>query len=85
MSTLRERTEDEKAQWQLGRDENEFYADEEESFHSYDSVSYNRASGGDQNFITVPVQPGEYTVILTYDGQEFVQNAVIFPDYWSDK
>ncbi len=85
MSTLRERTEDEKAQWQLDRDENEFYADEEESFHSYDSVSYNRASGGDQNFITVPVQPGEYTVILTYDGQEFVQNAVIFPDHWSDK
>ncbi len=85
MTKLREQTEDEKAQWQRGRDESVFYTDQEEISHDYQRVSYNRASGGNQYFIAVPVQPGEYTVTLTYDGEEFARNAVILPDYWIDK
>ncbi len=85
MSKSRERSEDEKVQWRRGRDENEFYKDEEEISHDYDSVSYNRTSGGGPNIINIPVQPGGYTVILTVDGREFTRNAVILPDHWYDK
>ncbi len=85
MSKRRERTESEIILWQLDQDERDFYVDEEESFHSYDSVDYHRISNNDPKFINVPVQPGEYAITLTVDGRVLKRNTVILQDHWYDK
>ncbi len=88
MTIRRERTENAIVRWQLDQDENDFYTDEEESFHSYDSVDYHRIPNKDPKFINVSVQPGEYAIALTVeerrttvDGRVLKRKAIILQDH----
>ena len=79
MDTRRDRTEEEKESWKNGYEWNMI-----QPFTKYQQIFYHGTEFdlNSPDHISTQVLPGEFTVMLSVNGHEFEQKAVILKDHW---
>ena len=82
MNTIRERTDEEKERWEGNNEWNLI-----EPYTKFQQIWYHDVSfdPNDPDHIGTQVQPGEYFVKLSVNGQELTRTAVILKDQWYTK